>query len=276
MMGIQDYLKAYLCERPLFLSLIRAKEVFLFQKYLPMKPPILDIGCGDGFFANVTFAKNFQFPSANWRTNFQLDVGLDLQNSRINEARKLGIYKKLVIYDGVKIPFPDNYFSTIVSNCVLEHVTHLDSVIGEAYRVLKPGGVFLTTVMAKPWEDNLFGAKILDDFYKKWMRKKQIHINLFTKRAWDKIFQDAGFKITNRVGYLSPSACQLIDISHYLSVPSLVIYKLLGKWVMFPGLFTRICPVKYFTKVISKEIKANKSGAIFYQLAKSPKENISL
>lgn len=257
MMVIQDYLKAYLCERPLFLSLIRAKEAFLYQKYLPFKKPILDIGCGDGYFAKITFANNFQ-----------LEVGLDVKESRINEARKLGIYKKLVIYDGEKIPFPDNNFSTIVSNCVLEHVTHLDSVISEAYRVLKPGGALLTTVMAAPWEEYLFGNIFLGDIYKKWMRKKQVHLNLYNHKNWDKEFKKSGFRIVDKIGYLDKKASRLIDICHYLSVGSLITYKLFGKWVIFPGLFTRINPLTYLTKVISKEIKPDQAGALFYKLTK--------
>ncbi len=46
---------------------------------------------------------------------------------------------------GERLPFSDNTFDVIVSNQVLEHVESPATVIGEAYRVLKPGGyVFLT------------------------------------------------------------------------------------------------------------------------------------
>ncbi len=262
-MSLQYFLKQYLQERPLFLSLIRAKEAFLYQKHLPFKPPILDIGCGDGYFANVTFAKNLQFIIY----NFQLDVGLDLKDSRINEARKLGVYKKLVIYDGVKIPFPDNYFSTIVSNCVLEHVTHLDSIVGEAYRVLKPGGVFLTTVMAAPWEEYLFGSIFLGSWYQNWMRKKQVHLNLYDHKNWDEVFEKSGFRIVDKVGYLDKKASRLIDICHYLSVSSLISYKLTHSWMPWKEI-SRIYPINYFTKIISVNTKPDQSAAIFYALKK--------
>lgn len=288
MMVIQDYLKAYLCERPLFLSLIRAKEAFLYQKYFPFKKPVLDIGCGDGFFAKVTFSKRHPEPchsgldpeshgilkqvqddvkSVQDDMNL-IDIGLDVKESRINEARKLGIYKKLVIYDGVKIPFPDNYFSTIVSNCVLEHVTELEAVLEEAYRVLKPGGVFLTTVMAKPWEDYLFGTKLLGVWYQNWMRKKQVHLNLYNHKNWDDVFKKSGFRIVDKIGYLDKKASRLVDICHYLSIGSLVTYKLFGKWVIFPELSVKFYPLNYLTGVISKEIKPDQAGAIFYKLTK--------
>jgi len=266
MSNLNDFLKAYLRERPLFLSLIRAKEAELYQKYLPLKRPVLDVGCGDGYFANVTFAKSIKYQISKIKNKGKIiDVGLDVRDSRVKEARRLGVYKKIVIYDGKAMPFPNNYFSTIISNSVLEHVEDLDTVLKEIYRVLKKDGVFITTVMAKPWEDNLLGAKILGSFYKKWMRKKQVHINLLTKKEWDERLKKAGFKIQETIGYLTPRACQLIEICHYLSTPSLISYKLTKKWVWWPGL-TKIYPLRYFTKVLSEKIPAERVGALFYVL----------
>lgn len=255
-MNVEYFLKHYVTQRPLFLSLIRASEAFLYQKYLPLKSPILDVGCGDGFFAKTTF-------------HLSIGAGLDMENSRIKEARKLNIYKKLVTYGGGKFPFPSRSFQTVISNCVLEHIDDLNLTIEEIYRVLKPGGIFFTTVMAKSWEDNLFGAKLFGGVYKKWMRKKQVHKNLFTREKWDKTFQKAGFRITNRVGYLSAEACQLIDICHYFSIPSLISHRLFGRWVLFPQIAQYIYPVKYLSRVLSEQVSADDSGAIFYFLRKA-------
>ena len=260
-MDIEYFLIEYLRQRPLFLSLIRAKEAELYQKYLPLTEPILDVGCGDGFFAKVTFANQCN------NKRYLIDIGLDVKNSRIEEARKLGIYKKLVIYDGKELPFPDNSFSTVISNCVLEHIDNLEFTLKEISRVLKSSGLFITAVMAKPWEENLFGNKILGNYYKKWMKKVQIHKNLFTKKDWDEVFQKAGFKIEAAKGYLSPSACRLIDVCHYLSLPSLINYKLFGKWVLFPPL-SQIYPVDYFLKILSQRVDIDSAGGLFYVLKK--------
>ncbi len=267
-MSLQYFLKQYLQERPLFLSLIRAKEAFLYQKYLPFKKPVLDIGCGDGMFAKLSFANKFKVQSSKFKVNERIiDIGLDVKDSRIEEAKRLGVYKKLVIYDGVKIPFPDNYFSTIVSNCVLEHVTHLDSVISEAYRVLKPGGVFLTTVMAAPWEEYLFGSIFLGSWYQNWMRKKQVHLNLYNHKNWDKEFKKSGFRIVGKVGYLDQKASRLIDFCHYLSIPSLISYKLFKKWVLWKY-FVDYYPLKNLANSISDNVNPDKSAALFYLLRK--------
>lgn len=179
----------------------------------------------------------------------------------------MGVYKKLVVYDGRRIPFPNNSFLTVVSNSVLEHIEDLNMVLKEIHRVLRRDGVFLTTVMAKSWEENLFGAKLLGSFYKRWMKKKQIHLNLFTKKGWDERFKRANFKIVKTIGYLTPSACSLIDVLHYISVPSLITYKLFSRWVIFPKL-TEFYPVRYFTKIISPNLKPEEAGALFYALQK--------
>ncbi len=260
MKNIEYFFKEYFKNRPLFLSLIRAKEAFLYQKYLPFKSPILDIGCGDGFFAKTVLGQQ-------WSKGI-IAVGLDIADSRIEEARGLGMYKKLVIYDGLKMPFANRSFNTVVSNCVLEHIPDLDGTLKEIYRVLKPGGLFITTVMAKPWEENLFGSMILGKWYKDWMRKKQVHLNLFTRQSWDQAFRRAGFRISSTVGYLSPSACKLIDLCHYLSLPSLITYKISGKWVLWPKISEKIYPIDYLVKIINEKVNTDKSGAIFYVLNK--------
>ena len=41
------------------------------------------------------------------------------------------------------VPYADNTFDIVFSNCVIEHITDARQFFGEVYRVLKPGGIFL-------------------------------------------------------------------------------------------------------------------------------------
>lgn len=50
-----------------------------------------------------------------------------------------------VFYDGKTIPFPDNYFDSVFSSEVFEHVFNLEAIIPEIARVMKPGGKILIT-----------------------------------------------------------------------------------------------------------------------------------
>lgn len=258
--SLQYFLKQYLKERPLFLSLMRVKEAQLYQKYLPLKHPILDFGCGDGFFAKVAFGIND-------KSTKLIEVGLDIPDSRIHEAVRQNVYGKIVTYDGVTFPYPKNYFATVISNCVLEHVEELGKVLSEIYRVLTPGGIFLATVATNLWEEYLLGNLILGDIYKKLMRKKQAHRNLLSYRQWQNIFIKNGFHIRQEVGYLDQNVVRFIDLSHYLSISSLFSYKLFGRWVLWQDkLF--IFPIDLLAKMISTSIDPDKSACIFFALKK--------
>jgi SAM-dependent methyltransferase len=63
-----------------------------------------------------------------------LDVSAEvLDNPNISEAR---------VYDGIKMPLPDETVGLCVSNYVLEHVADPASHFQEVFRVLKPGGAY--------------------------------------------------------------------------------------------------------------------------------------
>lgn len=266
---LKNSLIAYLQERPVFLALIRAKEAELFRRFLPLRKPVLDFGCGDGFFAKIALLNRVR-PLTRLRSDPEyslIDIGLDLKDSRVEEAKRMGVYKKIVIYDGQRIPFKNNTFSTAVSNCVLEHIPDLENTLSEVYRVLKPKGLFLTSVVAKPWEEYFFGNKIFGDLYKRWMRRKQAHHNMNTLHQWKNLFFNGGFKVLEDIGYLDKKAVEMIDILHYLSLPQLVTYKILGKWVIWKNMI-KILPVEYFYRLIFPDLPSTKSGNIFFVLQK--------
>ena len=49
-------------------------------------------------------------------------------------------------------PYPDNCFDVIYHKSLLEHLREPESFMRESYRVLKPGGLFLSLV--PDWESN--------------------------------------------------------------------------------------------------------------------------
>lgn len=249
----RPFIDAYLRNRPLFFTLIRPQEAALFQTVKGlMERPVLDLGCGDGFFADLAFGKD------------SIDVGLDLPHSRIDEARSTGVYREVVTYDGITIPFADAHFATVLSNCVLEHVADLSRVVDEVARVTRPGGRFITSVMADRWEEYQLGAQLLGDRYRQFMRVRQEHVNLLSRTEWDSVFRRAGFTVEQAVGYLSPRTSRYLDAMHYLSVPALLSRMLTGRWVVAPDLWARLTPV--MSTLIDLPVDAEQSAAIFYVL----------
>ena len=255
--NLDYFIRKYIENRPLFMALIRPQEAILFYKNTKIiEQPVLDFGCGDGFFAETVFGKK------------SIDVGLDLINSRAKEAEKNGIYKKIAYYDGKVIPYPNNYFNAIISNCVLEHILKLDVALKEIHRVLKPGGNFITTVMTDQWENNLFGSKIFGKKYINYMRKTQVHFNLFSNEKWQTYFKKTCFKINFIDGYLYKKSAFYLDLFHYLSICSFISYKLFNKWILFNIPLLNKMKTKFIKKIIVDKNNLDKASALFYVLKK--------
>lgn len=199
---------------------IRPQEALLFNTYKTLvKSPILDFGCGDGFFASMVFGEN------------KINIGLDMQNNkRVEIARKNNIYKKILTYDGKIIPLPSSSVKTIISNCVFEHIDNISLSLSEMYRILKPGGYCLTTIMTSQWEKHLLGTNIFGAGYKRFMRKRQEHRSFFSHHKWVELCKQHKFTVIDTIGYMTPQNTLWIDAMHYFSIPSLVTYRLFGRW----------------------------------------------
>ncbi|HEY1266897.1 MAG TPA: class I SAM-dependent methyltransferase [Candidatus Binatia bacterium] len=57
----------------------------------------------------------------------------------------------VIEYDGVHIPFPDDYFDVVFSSNVLEHIPHVLSFQAELQRVLKPDGIAIHILPSACW-----------------------------------------------------------------------------------------------------------------------------
>jgi SAM-dependent methyltransferase len=79
-------------------------------------------------------------------------------------------------FNGVDLPYPSNYFDLIFCRQVLEHVRHPDKLIADVFRVLKPGGLFMSSV------------SYLEPYH-------SYSIFNFTPYGIVRVFVDAGFKL---------------------------------------------------------------------------------
>ncbi|HYP38961.1 MAG TPA: class I SAM-dependent methyltransferase [Chloroflexia bacterium] len=61
-------------------------------------------------------------------------------------AERYGLSLPILVAAGESLPYGDEAFDIVVCLDVLEHVADAERVLSEIYRVLKPGGVALTTV----------------------------------------------------------------------------------------------------------------------------------
>jgi ubiquinone/menaquinone biosynthesis C-methylase UbiE len=105
----------------------------------------LDLGCGDSPYRFLM----------NEKTNIY--HGID-----INDSTKFDYQRSdIVHFDGLNIPFEDNYFDNLICTEVLEHVLEFQTLVNEVHRVLKPGGSALFTI---PWSARFH--YIPNDYYR--------------------------------------------------------------------------------------------------------------
>jgi len=95
-----------------------------------------DLGCGFGFVSYL-FGELL---------NIKEVYGIDIKDDRLSVAEKR-LYQalKVNLEDDV-LPFPKDYFDIVISFGVFEHLKFFDNPIKEAYRTLKPGGLFLISI----------------------------------------------------------------------------------------------------------------------------------
>lgn len=224
----KDFLWLHLRDLPYFRAMLRAVEAEFYQDF-DLPAPVLDVGCGDGHFASLVF-------------NEPLDVGLDPWEGPILEAKKLGGYRSLVRGDGGRMPFPDSYFSSALSNSVLEHIPHIDSVLAETARVLKPGSLFLFCVPNPGYLSELsipallsrFGLGGLGRSYTAWFKRMSRVHHADPPEVWQGRLEKAGFYLERWWHYFSPSAMRTLEWGHYFGAPSLVSRWLTGRWLLAP------------------------------------------
>ncbi len=220
----QDFLYLHVRDLPFFRALLRSVESAYYQD-LDLPEPLLDVGCGDGHFAQITFDR-------------PLDVGLDPWRGPIREARERGVYRLLTEADGGAMPYPDNFFASAISNSVLEHIPEVEAVLAETARVLRPGAPFVFCVPNHRFAASLslargldaLGLKPLARAYRAFFQKISRHHHCDDPATWEARLDAAGFTLERWWHYFSPNALAVLEWGHYLGLPSLIWKHLTGRW----------------------------------------------
>lgn len=114
--NIQDWLTTT-CAFKMLID--RAEEITTeFEHYIPPGSKVLDVGAAFGFYEKPITTRGHTF------------TGLDVY-------RPKGGLSDIVVYDGVKIPFPDQHFDVAIIVTVLHHVHDTDALMKEVWRVTK-------------------------------------------------------------------------------------------------------------------------------------------
>jgi SAM-dependent methyltransferase len=211
--------------------MVRAVESLFYAEAGEIETPALDLGCGDGLFAAVTFDRPFT-------------AGIDPDPRSINAARNSGMYLSLFRGDAAAMPFADGEFASVVANCSLEHIPDLDGALREVHRVLRPGGRFIFSVPSHLFGEMLLGSTLLRRcrlgsaarMYEDYFNGISRHYHTYDPQTWLRRLREHGFKGIFHSYYLNAGAHRAFDIAHYISIHYLMSRRLTGRWTaLTPG-----------------------------------------
>jgi len=162
-----------------FYEIFAEKMVKEIEKFA-VGEKILDLGCGSGIFGKKIEEKLKRKV-----------IGIDIVDKRVCQI-------PFKIYDGKKIPFPENYFDLVIISFVLHHTEDPILVLSEAKRVGKrmivfedlPEGVLGKLYCFLHWITwNLFFGK-------------SSRFNFHTAKEWREIFKNLKLKLISEKDFL--------------------------------------------------------------------------
>ena len=116
------------------LERFREAEAELVRQWFTPGSRVLDIGAGTGYQARI-------FDS--WGCDvFAVDVEIR------SPAHQ---FWPVTLFDGINLPFDDNWFDVVFTSNVLEHVRERERLLHEIARVVRPGGCAIHVVPSATW-----------------------------------------------------------------------------------------------------------------------------
>jgi ubiquinone/menaquinone biosynthesis C-methylase UbiE len=166
---------------------------------------VLDVGTGPGLVAAAAAARG------------ATPIGIDFSEAMVMQARRA--YPALQFHNATAeaLPFSDEAFDAVVGNFVLHHLAHPQDALGEAHRVLRPGGSASFTVWAEPSQLDAFGLFFVA-VEAHASSAALPHGPLFgvsDAQVFHRMLRDAGFR-DSTVRTL-PIAWRMTELDHYIS-----------------------------------------------------------
>ncbi|GAB6097913.1 class I SAM-dependent methyltransferase [Desulfatiferula olefinivorans] len=165
--GLADTLReTYLC----------AARFKALKHLIPETGRFLDVGCSHGYFLDYVKTRS------RWEAS-----GCEPSAEMAERAKKRGL--DVVNATLVQAAYPDKAFDLVYMSHVLEHVPDLADTVREVFRILKPGGLFIT-------ENPDVDAPIRKPFGPCWWGwHLPRHLSHFSRNSMTRLLTDHGFEV---------------------------------------------------------------------------------
>ena len=150
--------------------------------YVSPADQVLDLGCGDGSFAEALVEAGAKVTMA------------DVAEAALERARRRVPGAEAVLLDeGAPLPFGDDSFDLVWCGETLEHVADVVGLAAEARRVLRADGTLLVTVPNQPRVrvafESLAGRPLEER-----LNPRSDHLRFFTPQTLAALLGGAGFR----------------------------------------------------------------------------------
>lgn len=161
------------------------------KKYIPeMALKILDVGCCDGAFCSLLKSPEREM----W--------GIEMNKQTAQKA--VSVFNKVLIgdFDAVFDQLPENYFDCIIFNDVLEHIYSPWNTLEMVKKILKDGGVVVSSIPNFRYITNMIEVVLHGEFQ---YRPEggildDTHIRFFTSKSIRDMYEKQNYKILTHVG----------------------------------------------------------------------------
>jgi SAM-dependent methyltransferase len=230
------WILAYLRHAPLSLSVRELNRLIAMQALGRTRTkttgPILDVGCGDGF----------------WWTQLQTDgqqiFGIDVSEGEVTRAAE-HIHAALCDVSRER-PFPDQRFSEIVGNCSLEHVRDIYAALSNIRAAAADDARLVLFVPARDWAYQgltqrtllrhaprvaMLVSGAMNGFFQHW--------HLYDVEVWERLLEASGFTVMQSFGLGSARSELLFRLFLPESLLEFVARSLIGH---YPSKLLRFLP----------------------------------
>jgi SAM-dependent methyltransferase len=192
---LADTPTAYLLEHSRPPVILHQVNVFAwYAEHLPAAGRVLDWGCNHGpdlCLLRSAFGDRFELHGA----DFAPPEAYPAFRRHAGAA-----YEQLT--DPLRLPYPANYFDTVIATGVLEHVAMESESLKELYRVLRLGGLLVVSYLPYRWSAS--------EAYRRWFLRKNFHHKQFGLSDVTRLLLRTGFlpEVVRRQSFIPNCCCR--------------------------------------------------------------------
>jgi ubiquinone/menaquinone biosynthesis C-methylase UbiE len=162
----------------------KAKNIVSLAKNIQFDK-VLEVGCGEGSILHWLslwhFSKNLYA------------IEISESGVEITKSKNIEHLREISIFDGYKIPYPDNHFDLVICSHVMEHVEHERVLLREIKRVSKH------QIFEVPIDFSFNVDKKINHYL------AYGHINIYTPALFRFLLKSENFEVKNDINYLFES-----------------------------------------------------------------------